>query len=130
MPHDAIQPRPRVLCFSRDQSLLETRGAVLATRYQTVTVMSVEEIYALQPDIQFDVVVLCHSLSDTDCDVASAIARQWWPQAKILGLATSRSGCSTSADGVVQTADGPCALLRAVDSLIRPSIEATSAASA
>ena len=130
MPHDAIQQRLRVLCFSRDQSLLETRGAVLATRYQTVTVKSVEDIYALPPDSQFDAVVLCHSLSDAECDVASAIAGQWWPKAKVLGLTTARSGCSTSADRVVQTADGPAALLRAIDSVIRPGIGPISAVSA
>ena len=123
MTYDAMQQRARVLCFSSDQSLLETRGEVLATLYQTVTIKSLEEIFELPPDMQFDAVVLCHSLSANECGVATAVVRQRWPEARILKLAANQLGCSTSTDRIFPTADGPAALLRAVDSLIRPSME-------
>jgi hypothetical protein len=52
-----IQQRLRILCISPDQRLLETRGAVLATRYELVTVASIEDIHALAIGMFFSAVV-------------------------------------------------------------------------
>jgi hypothetical protein len=96
---------------------------VLAKHYDAVLVGSLEEMRALPADKQFDVVVLCHSLSSDECDLAAAIVRDRWPAAKILALSVERSSCWTSADRIVRGLDGPSALLQAIDRLLQPSFD-------
>ena len=47
MPMDSTQQRSRVLCFSRDPRLLNTRWMVLAKHYDAVSVGSIEEMLAI-----------------------------------------------------------------------------------
>jgi hypothetical protein len=114
-----LHHRARVFCLSRDQRLLETRGMVLAKRYDAITVGSIEEMWALPVASAFDVVVLCHSLSAEECDLSASIARERWPQAKILALSVDSSSCWTFADQVVRGLDGPSVLVQTIDRLLR-----------
>ncbi len=108
---------PRVLCFSRDPRLLETRRQILATRYEAVTVGSIEEIMALATDEEFDVIVLCHTLSVEECDLSAQTVRVRWPGAKIVALSAEQGGCSEAADRIVRGLDGPRLLLDTIDQL-------------
>ncbi|HEY1578297.1 MAG TPA: hypothetical protein VGF82_14610 [Terracidiphilus sp.] len=109
---------PRVLCVGRDPRLLETRQLVLAKRYETVTVGSIEEMRALPIEEEFDVVVLCHSLSFEECDLSSELARGRWRHAKIVALSIQQGDCSVAADQTVRALDGPRFLLRTIDQVV------------
>jgi hypothetical protein len=109
---------PRVLCFGRDPRLLETRRLVLARRFETVTVGSIEEMRALPVDEEFDVIVLCHSLSLEECDLSSELARARWERAKIVALSIEQGDCSLAADQTVRGLDGPRFLLSTIDHLV------------
>ena len=109
---------PRVLCVSRDQRLLESRHLVLSRKYETVTVGSVEEMRSLPASEQFDVIVLCHSLSSEECDVSAELVRGRWPKAKIVALSVEQNGCFDGADEVVRGLDGPRVLLGTIDYLL------------
>lgn len=109
---------PRVLCFSREAVLLETRQQVLNKRYSVVGVNSVEEMMALDPGLEFDVVILCHTLSVNDCDFSTQFVRARWPGAKIVALSVEQKSCSEIADRVVRGLDGPRFLLNTIDQLV------------
>ena len=109
---------PRVLCVSRDPRLLESRHLVLSRKYETVTVGSVEEMRSLPASEQFDVIVLCHSLSSEECDVSAKLVRVRWPKAKIVALSVEQNGCFDGADEVVRGLDGPRVLLGTIDHLL------------
>jgi hypothetical protein len=109
---------PRVLCISRDPRLLESRHLVLARKYETVTVGSVEEMSSLPASGQFDVIVLCHSLSSEECEVSAELVRVRWPNAKIVALSVEQDGCFDGADEIVRGLDGPRVLLGTIDHLL------------
>jgi hypothetical protein len=105
----------RVICFSRDERLLETRGWVLDKHFDAAKVSSVAEIENLKNGEAFDLLILCHSLSEDDCRQACAIARRAWPAIKILGLSSEASSppcLPPISDQVISALDGPQLLLR------------------
>jgi hypothetical protein len=91
---------------------------VLARHYLAFAASSIEDMSALAGDKGFDVVVLCHSLSSEDCELAASIARLRWPHAKIVAISVERASCWMSADRVVRRLDAPTALLEVIDRLI------------
>jgi DNA-binding response OmpR family regulator len=108
----------RVLCIGRDPSLLRTRQLVLANHFNVVTVGTVGEMQALGQDRNFDVVLLCHSLSAEECDLAAVTARRRWPAARILALAVERSSCRHYAEQTIRGLDGPRLLIQAIEHLV------------
>ncbi|HEY0784951.1 MAG TPA: hypothetical protein VGD62_03710 [Acidobacteriaceae bacterium] len=110
--------RLRVLCFSRDPRLLRTRGLVLETCYAAVCVGSLEEMEALPQAQAFDLVLLCHSLSANECDRSASLARERWPAAKIVAIATPESTCSYHLDEVVAGLDGPAVLMSTLEHVL------------
>jgi hypothetical protein len=118
MPSKISENPPLVLCLGSDQRLLEIRGRVLATHYGAVSLGNIEELDALPATKQFDVVVLCHSLSSEQCDMATTIVRERWPKAKIVALSREGSSFLTAADQTIRSLDGPSVLLQAIDGLL------------
>ena len=112
---------PLVLCFSRDQRLLETRVAVLAKQYQVVPVSTLEEMRDLPNGTTFDLILLCHTLRKEDCEGAREIIRQRWPAATMLSMTKGDQSCSTQ-DGemTVRGLDGPAVLLQKIYTLLHP----------
>ncbi len=111
--------RPNILCLSQNLLLLETRRAVLARRYDVVSIATVDEMIRLAPERPFDVVLLCHTISKEDCHYASEFARRRWPGTKILALTSDSASCvAEHPDRVVPGLDGPVALLNAIRDLI------------
>ncbi len=91
---------------------------VLANHFNVVTVGSMAEMQALAQDRVFDVVLLCHSLSSEECDLAATTARRRWPEAKILALAVERSSCQSYAQHTIRGLDGPRLLIQAIEHLV------------
>lgn len=81
----------RVLCISRDRLLGETRQMVLQTRFAVTTIYSFSEIAQMYES--FRLVVLCHSLSQEECELAYIVARRTWPDVQVLALSTSSRLC-------------------------------------
>jgi DNA-binding response OmpR family regulator len=110
---------PLLLCLSKSEELLAIRQLVLATRYDVTAVRSVNEIEALSSDSAFDLLLICHTLSDAECGHAASIARRRWPHIKIITMTTGFSSCSQEiSDLRVGSLDGPMPLFRAITLLL------------
>ena len=57
-----------VLVFSRDQLLLETRRLILEAFFQARGADSIEDAEALLAMHRFDLIILCSTLSEQECD--------------------------------------------------------------
>jgi hypothetical protein len=109
---------PKLLCVGSDVRLLDTRLCVLSLRYVATAVTSLEELKFLAAE-DLDAVVLCHSLSHSDCQTAVSIVRDKWPAARLLQITLPGAGGSLyGVDAWVGALEGPGALLRSVEELL------------
>ena len=112
---------PAILCLGNDASLLQTRTMVLQTRFGVSHCSTPSEAAARWPGCPFEVIVLCHTLSDREFDEAERYAQQRTPPAHLLALQAVRPVHSSRSARAVRNLDGPEPLLRAVTELIRAS---------
>ena len=117
-------PRARVLCFSRDRVLGESRRSVLQRRHDTVLVGCVEDIAALTLGAPFDVIVLCHTLSLQDCLACLDIVNHAWRAAGIISVASDVDRQARKFGTVVFGLEGPVALLNAVQHIFQSTSQA------
>ncbi len=108
----------RVLCISRDPTLLKTRQMVFATCYDAVSVGSVDEMQRLPGLGAFNLLVVCHSLSINEFENAVAYARARWPDIKIIALTVGEANRVDLSDRRVRGLDGPRTLLRTMEGLL------------
>jgi CheY-like chemotaxis protein len=113
-----MNTRPLLLCLSKNPELLEIRLRVLSMRYDVVPVRSLDEMKALSSNTPFDVLVLCHSLSQMEFDEATELARATWPGIRIVAIATALSPHSDRVPAVVDALAGPPSLFRSISSLL------------
>lgn len=116
--------RARVLCFSRDRVLGETRRAVLDRRYDAVLAGSLETVGALTSSVLFDVIVLCHTLSVEDCQRCLEILSRVGRMAKIVAVTVEGGSKQPTSDQSVRGLAGPQALLDAVQQVLLSSLPA------
>lgn len=109
------RPHLRVLCISRDQRLLETRQLVLITRYQATCVHNPEEIQDIPEHEAFDVLLLCHTLSQEECQRSADIARKRWPAIKVVAIWLGWPKSLEFADVPVSATEGPNSLFEAIE---------------
>jgi DNA-binding response OmpR family regulator len=65
-----------ILLYGHDELLLMTRGRILdGAGFQAAMTMDVREIPRLVRELPTDLIVLCHSLSRTECVLASMVAK-------------------------------------------------------
>jgi DNA-binding response OmpR family regulator len=65
-----------ILLYGRDELLLMTRGRILeGAGFKSAMTMDVREIPRLVRELPADLIVLCHSLSRTECVVAGMVAK-------------------------------------------------------
>jgi hypothetical protein len=76
----------KILLVGSDFRLLATRAAVLSRTGANTVCCSLPEMMRGFGREVFQLVLLCHSLSKDEAVVASALARESWPTAKILLL--------------------------------------------
>ena len=82
---------PKILLVGQDARLLETRAAVLAKVQATVVCRDLVESLKILEGETFDLVVLCHSLSDNQADEITGVIRRRWPRTKILLVVSNLS---------------------------------------
>jgi hypothetical protein len=102
-----------VLVFSRDQLLLETRRLILGAFFQARGVDSIKDAEALLAMHRFDLIILCSTLSEQECDRVFELAEYQKPRPQVLIMGTP--GCSPpryAADHILMTESGPYQLLK------------------
>lgn len=107
-----------IVCFGRDPTLLQTRQAVLSRHFHVTAVDTLEAMQKLT--CSFDVIVLCHTLSEVDHQQAITFLRNCCPHAGIVALIVLEAGhCSQGSQHIVRGLDGPEALIAAVYATLR-----------
>lgn len=109
-----------VLCFGKDEMLLRTRGWVLE---KCVEVALAESWAALTEQLQqtrFELLVICHSVSETESQAAIEALKAHSGYTKGLRLLATGQAID---DGVTRTitSTGPRELLHAVSSMLNDS---------
>jgi CheY-like chemotaxis protein len=82
---------PKILLVGQDPRLLETRAAVLAKVQAAVICQDTTESLKILERETFDLVVLCHSLSENQADEIAGVIRRRWPRTKILLVVSNLS---------------------------------------
>lgn len=81
----------RVLLFSRDRVLLQTRQLVLGAFFDVHAAGRAQEVEKLLRSYRYDLLVLCYTLSDADrAWLSSALQAQKY-QPKVLSLISAQS---------------------------------------
>jgi hypothetical protein len=102
-----------VLVFSRDHLLLETRRLILGAFFQTRGADRIEDAEALLAMHRFDLVILCSTLSDQECERVLELVEYQKPRSQILIMGAP--GCDPprcAADHVLMMGSGPYQLLK------------------
>lgn len=103
----------RVLVVSRDEMLLRTRKMILGAFFVVHGAGRSSEAKALLKTETFDLIVLCHSLSNDECEQIAAIARRRNARSLILAMtSSSRSIMKPWADRQLGVDVGPYGLVK------------------
>jgi CheY-like chemotaxis protein len=104
---------PHVLVVSRDEMLLQTRQLILGTFFQVNGAGRMQEVQALMASKKFDLIVLCYSLSNTDCQRVCDLAACQTNRPQILMLRAAGSDLARpGADEELGAEAGPYGLLK------------------
>lgn len=114
--------RSRVLCFSHDRMLGETRRAVLQRQYDAVFASSLDEVSQYVSAFPLEVMVLCHTLSLEERQRCLDIAGRASPMTKVVLVASESGPCPLGIAKVVLGLAGPEMLLNAVQQVLRPAV--------
>lgn len=116
---------PQVLVVSHDPMLLQTRQLILGAYFQVYGASRIKEAEDLIAGRHFDLIVLCYTLSESECqDVFARVADQT-PQPGILQLSAAGSGPSHCVSGqAVMIEAGPYDLLKKSTEMLGVDIKA------
>jgi hypothetical protein len=84
--HDS-QRQPSILCIGDDPRLLGSRAEVLLKLSRHVTISNFDGLTALLGK-SFDLVVLCHTLTEARIARCTSVANSRWPEAKVVKIRT------------------------------------------
>jgi hypothetical protein len=112
--------RHRVLCYGHDDMLLFTRKRILDKEFAAEICDGLTRLGEMLAQGPVELVVLCHSVPEWECDEVIDLSRAAWPEVKILALRESAMGqCAAHSDGTMENLEGPPALLHEVHALLR-----------
>jgi hypothetical protein len=110
---------PRLLCYGHDEMLLYTRKLILDKEFvveRCSKVMELTEILARGP---LDLILMCQSVPDAECEEVIERARAASPAVKTLLLQENSEGsCSWHSDATMEGLEGPPALLHEIHALL------------
>jgi hypothetical protein len=114
-----------ILIVGHDEHLLATRQWVLQTRgYQVLTVHEPGTIQKVPLSAPVRLVVLCHTLSDAERELATTAAAARWPGVKTLTLVAESGRMPSGILGqLLHTMDGPAKLLSMVTEAVGSSAD-------
>jgi len=81
-----MDDQKRILLVSRDRIVLQTRKLMLGAYFEVYAAGRVLEAKTFLAERPFDLIVLCYTLSDDDCEKILTAARVHSPHAKTLML--------------------------------------------
>jgi hypothetical protein len=113
----------QVLVVSRDQMLLQTRTPILGAFFQVEAAGRVEEVEAAMARCDFELIVLCYSLSDDECRKIVDLAQRQNPRPRILTLIPSGNQHRDGGDDEYSVDKGPYELLKKTGELVGESIK-------
>jgi hypothetical protein len=109
----------RVLCYGHDETLLHTRELILSREF---SVEACRDLAGLSDSISrgpVDLVLICQSVSQEECDEVIERVRVESPESKVLVLHESTPGaCSVHSDATMEHLEGPPELLHKIHSLL------------
>jgi hypothetical protein len=108
-----MKPEIRVLIVSRDEMLLRTRELIIGAYFHATGVGRPSEAKAQLQAMNFDLIVICHSLRSEEGEVLADLAHHQEPPAKVLALAPRSDGDERRpwADDQIGVDAGPFGLL-------------------
>ena len=103
-----------ILMYGQDRVLLETRRMVLESHGYRV--VAVNDLCAIPSGsiAHFDLLILCHSVAQVECELVQEIAALRWPSIGSLLLQTGADGCTGLPGRAFDSMDGPDKLLAVV----------------
>jgi hypothetical protein len=111
--------RPRLLCYGHDEMLLYTRGQILGREFlveRCHTLTGLKQVLSRGP---LDLVLLCHSVPDAECEEVIETVRAESPGVKVLVMHEATPGaCSMHSDASIKNLEGPPALLHEIHALL------------
>ena len=118
-----------ILIVGHDEHLLATRQWVLQTRgYQVLTMHEPNTMQKVPLSAPVRLVVLCHTLSDSEREQATETANARWPGVKTLTLVAEPARMPSGILGqLLHTMDGPAKLLSMVNDAVGSSANLQSA---
>jgi hypothetical protein len=104
----------RVLVVSRDETLLRTREMILGAFFKVIGAGRFSEASTLISNGEsFDLIVLCHSLTEDECERLAMLSLDKDPRPLILAMAaSSRADFKPWADKQLGVDAGPYGLLK------------------
>lgn len=80
----------RILVVSRDRMLLQTRSLLLGTYFNVATAGRMSEAGSILSQHDFDLIVLCDTLSDWECERIAEMVNDQEPKPTLLSLVGNR----------------------------------------
>jgi DNA-binding response OmpR family regulator len=102
----------RVLVVSRDEMLLRTRVMILGAFFEVSGAGRSSEAIALIEDHVFDLMVLCHSLTNAECEQLVDLAHEGNPNTMVLAMSARGDASKPWADKQLGVDAGPYGLLK------------------
>src|SRR3954469_14092979 len=100
--------RPRLICYGHDDMLIYTRKCILERDFAVELCRGLAGLKELLAQGPVQVVVLCHSVPQWECDEAIELSRAAWPEVKVLTLQEGITGeCTLHADRTMESLEGP-----------------------
>lgn len=103
----------RVLIVCRDQILLQTRQLILGAFFQVDAAARIQEVEKLFHTRNFDLVILCYTLHDSERDWITNSLRDLAPEVKVLSLIPAHSKVIPAPNDLLHMCEaGPYYLLK------------------
>jgi len=113
------------LVVSRDVTLLQTRRLILGTFFRVQDAARMQEAEALLAKGRFELIILCQSLTDCDCQHMANLIRNLNPRPLVLALKDAGMlGHRAGADDEVAVATGPYGLLKKCAAMLNVDLKA------
>jgi hypothetical protein len=110
---------PVLLCYGHDEMLLYTRKCILEREYSVKLCRGLARLGEILREGPVDVLVLCHSVSDAECEKVIELSRAVWPKMKVLALREgAATDCGLHSDRTMESLEGPPALLFKIHSML------------
>ena len=120
----ALLEHSAILSIGRDPRLLASRAAVLRVSGRTVHSAAPEQLHLLENGVHISLVVLGHSLADSEVTELARYFRRAAPGAKLMLTCFDPrpSAVCSLVDGCVSSVDGPAVLMHTVRRLLAESV--------